>query len=713
VADALIARYGFARDDILLLLDQAATRQRILAGIREHLVGSAEPGAELVFFYAGHGSQVANSKSDEPDGRDESLVPADSRLGAPDIRDKELRRLLGQVLNRGARLTVIIDSCHSGSAARGIPRQSMVRGVRFDPRDVAEGDATGPSLEERGAVILSAAQDFEQALEAWDDEHGHHHGAFTLSLLRAIRLSTKGEGTEAIFQRARSWLHGPEAMGQEPVLAGRSDSLKRPFLGETPKTSRAISGLQERPVVAVEAVREGGQVVLQSGWIHGIDIGSELVAISTDYQGPPTRLRIAALEGITRSRAQIAPSPAAGNGDVPRDEVRPGDLFALDGWTVPPGPPLRLWVPTADEPARRWAAELAEATAVTDGVVLSPDPTEGEPPTHVLDRSRNGWELVSGEGSEPLDQVKPSVVLAKLRHWTSLPRLFVAQPASSNLARELEAVTRNGKVELTSDPARADYFLVGRRHEGGLEFAWVLPGVTSKGKGHSLLPLRSRWHAAPSAAMQGQPPIAERLADDAASLARIRAWLRLSEESPPSDRFPYRLSLRPDERDRSVRTSGELVEGELYSLQLSASKAELTQPIGRRYVYAFVIDSFGRCTLLYPPASHGPVENRFPLEPLPPYLPEIPLGRQPLFRVSKPFGVDHYYLLATDKQIFNPRILECPGVRGARGDESRSALEELLTLTGAKTRGAEKTLTGPERWSLERMTFRSRPVSSE
>ena len=59
-----------------------------------HRLAAAASKDDVVFVYfAGHGSQVRNSKSDEPDLLDESIVPADSRRGAPDIRDKELRRI--------------------------------------------------------------------------------------------------------------------------------------------------------------------------------------------------------------------------------------------------------------------------------------------------------------------------------------------------------------------------------------------------------------------------------------------------------------------------------------------------------------------------------------------------------------------------------------------------------------------------------------------
>src|SRR5205085_10114581 len=131
--------YGFDRHDTITWTDQAATRAAIFHSIENHLESGAAKDDVLLFYFAGHGSQVRNSESDERDKLDESIVPADSRAGAPDIRDKELRVLFNRILDRGARLTVILDNCHSGSGARGLPSGAQARGVQADLRDVADG----------------------------------------------------------------------------------------------------------------------------------------------------------------------------------------------------------------------------------------------------------------------------------------------------------------------------------------------------------------------------------------------------------------------------------------------------------------------------------------------------------------------------------------------------------------------------------------------
>ena len=96
--------YGFRAQDTRVLRDQEATRDAILRAIDEHLVAPAAPGDLGVFYFAGHGSYVPNRGSRELDRRDETLVPADTNRGAPDLRDKELGARFSKVLDKGAQL---------------------------------------------------------------------------------------------------------------------------------------------------------------------------------------------------------------------------------------------------------------------------------------------------------------------------------------------------------------------------------------------------------------------------------------------------------------------------------------------------------------------------------------------------------------------------------------------------------------------------------
>src|SRR5208283_3069146 len=57
--------------------------------------------------------------STEQQQEDQTLVPADNWRNVPDIRDKEISRILFKAARKGVIVTLIADSCHSGSLARG------------------------------------------------------------------------------------------------------------------------------------------------------------------------------------------------------------------------------------------------------------------------------------------------------------------------------------------------------------------------------------------------------------------------------------------------------------------------------------------------------------------------------------------------------------------------------------------------------------------
>ncbi len=74
----------------------------------------------------------------EPDGYNETIVPYDSRTqGIYDIPDKVLTSLLARLATtKGTNITVILDSCHSGSGTRKIelPGAACVRQIPADER---------------------------------------------------------------------------------------------------------------------------------------------------------------------------------------------------------------------------------------------------------------------------------------------------------------------------------------------------------------------------------------------------------------------------------------------------------------------------------------------------------------------------------------------------------------------------------------------------
>ena len=654
--ELLMVLHGFDAGDIVTLSDQSATRSAILTAANRLAAAASKDDVVFVYF-AGHGSQVENSRSDEPDKLDESIIPADSRRGAPDIRDKDLRRIFNAILDRGARLTVMIDACHSGSGARGLLTLARRRGIRPDLRDVADGRDYGPRPENRGALVMSAAHDDEEARETRD--HQTMHGAFTWAWMRAMRDAAPDESAMETFARAQARLRA-EMPFQSPVIAGNARERRTPFLAaDVP--SRAA-----RMTFAVERVRNDGIAVISGGWAHGITEGSELRVVG-DRSQPP--LTVTALLALSRCEARV---PATAH-------IRSGMLLELSGWAATPPRPLRVAIPRSDSDIAAFARRAA-AIAAQRGLAWIDDPTVRSA-EHVVRRNGARWEILdaTGHASSFVSEAETLHGLARLNG-----SVFVQLPAPTTLAAQIAGPA---VIEVMDSAEDADYVLAGRFTHHHVEYAWVRPNARRSDRRASGLPLRSTWIAD-----AGDTALV--LRNRALKLHKIEAWSLL--ESPPDGRWPYHLALRGARDQKPVGDGGSVEGNETYTLELrSASRVA-----GRRHVYIFTIDSYGQSTLIFPVS--GSVENHFPLDAVAAPPPLISLGVK--FAIAPPYGVDTYFLLATDEPLTDPSILQWDGVRNPM-PSTKTPLERLLALTGSTERGAS--LLTPSTWSIERIVIES------
>jgi caspase domain-containing protein len=665
IKDLLGALYGFQPAEIVTLTDQQATRAAIFDAMEKHLVEPVHKGDIVFFFFSGHGSQVKNSRSREADGLDESILPADSRQGAPDIRDKELLGVFNRIIDRGARLTIVFDACHSGSGARGLFGGLRYRGVRPDLRDVAD-PAYGPSPESRGALVLAAAQDFDFAFETMD-EGRNIRGAFTWALARAMRDARPGEPASETFLRAQALLHA-ERPAQEPVIAGTTEARNAPFLGWGTRRRG------DEAFIAVQRMTGANQYLLQGGWASGVTVGSELRL----HRDCSVRLEVTALAGIVHSVARVTGHPA---------RLQPGDLLEIVTWAAPPSAPLRIWIPRADFDVRQAAAKL-RAKAARQSIRWIDDPTETTP-THLL-RWRGRWELATNgspfaAAESPLTNVPAGALL------------FVQLPAPQEIFDALSAI--HG-VELGQTPDGADYIVSGRLDGDRLQYACIRPFADARDAARSILPLRTAWIELSKSFL---------LRDRVVRLRVVQGWQNL--RAPATAASPYRLAVRRAADDAPI-TDGRLVGGTRYELVLRAREPASSAPVFARYMYAFVIDSDGDGVLLFPPPDEGNVENLLPVTTTPAQAlreppTEIALSATRPFIVGEPYGLDTYFLLSTEEPLPDFDALEWKGVRAAGARAGRNALQELLAETISGTRVVP--LGTPPTWSIDKVTFESVP----
>ncbi len=203
----------------------------------------------FLLSYAGHGGQLPDLHSDEPDLRDETWCLFDGELAGDELGD------LWAAFQPGVRIVVLTDSCHGGTVlkvafdalATNHPGARALAGplgvdaprYRFMPSDVAlrtyranreTYDAIGSRLPPSPAPIratvrlLAACQENQLSLD------GTFNGLFTTMLLRAWS-DGRFKGDYATFHRGILKLMPPTQSPSHLVLGAPSPAFdaQRPF----------------------------------------------------------------------------------------------------------------------------------------------------------------------------------------------------------------------------------------------------------------------------------------------------------------------------------------------------------------------------------------------------------------------------------------------------------------------------------------------------
>ncbi len=280
--------FNFPPDNITVLCDEDATAKKILEAM-ERLVIDSGPDDIVVFHYSGHGSQMPALK-DKPRGYDESIMPYDSGRHNPlfprqvdpcDIRDTDIQEWLSRLTKITPNVTLIFDSCHSGSITRmedSNDEGTRLRWVEPDPlpamplTPVTQNGSSPkgePTLGASGWLLTSdryvllaacAAEQGAYELDAPGDGVSTRHGAFTYFLTQEIN-----QATENTYQDV--W----------DMVAVKVNNR---FQKQTPQ----LEGARNRRVFNVDDFtpmsyllvkeRRGNEVVLAGGMIHGVTVGS-------------------------------------------------------------------------------------------------------------------------------------------------------------------------------------------------------------------------------------------------------------------------------------------------------------------------------------------------------------------------------------------------------------------------------------------------------
>lgn len=259
--DLLCHRFGFPAERVVILAESSGrtdlrpTRANIE---REFLCLGREAMAEeqIVIFLAGHGSQQPDTNPSpddpEPDGLDELFLPADikawdGRAGrVPNaIVDDELRVWLSVIEQRRAIVTVIVDSCCSGTMTRGIGER--VRQIPPDdlvPLEVlakarqqaASASVPGDHERTRGnrqaefvldtpsVVAIYAAQSSEATVEQLLPPSGQDrkpYGLLTYTMSHILSRSTRPMTYRELVQQIQTQYVGWGRSTPTPMIEGK------------------------------------------------------------------------------------------------------------------------------------------------------------------------------------------------------------------------------------------------------------------------------------------------------------------------------------------------------------------------------------------------------------------------------------------------------------------------------------------------------------
>jgi hypothetical protein len=193
-AQLLRNQYDFNKVEIVL--DKQAVKTNVKSKM-EKLVKESKSGDTLVITYSGHGSNVRDTDGDEEDFRDETWYLYDGHLIDDDIRG------IIKKLPEGVKVTIISDSCHSGTVTRSflcalnddsyyskpkfMPPEDDIEAIAISSLPVKK--ATFCPEENMKEILLSGCKSTEYSYDATIG--GKPTGAFSYYAIEILKANPK------------------------------------------------------------------------------------------------------------------------------------------------------------------------------------------------------------------------------------------------------------------------------------------------------------------------------------------------------------------------------------------------------------------------------------------------------------------------------------------------------------------------------------------
>lgn len=271
VRELIEQRYGLKADGLRLLLDAAATKAAIDDGLRWLAApGDGDKPPVRMFHFSGHGTFIADQNGDEPDGRDECIVPYDYETTGP-MTDDTLHDLYSSFPANG-HLLISMDCCYSGTIQRVIAEDIRYRFLENSYAEVQQMDEAMRRIQsQRDTFVIEQLSDLreravpqdewerriKQAMTSFDKKHfgedsvndnvvllaacradqtaadagfaGSYNGALSYYLTEVLRESGPGLTYAALIDQVGSKLYA-NSFVQLPQLECNPANRDRPFL---------------------------------------------------------------------------------------------------------------------------------------------------------------------------------------------------------------------------------------------------------------------------------------------------------------------------------------------------------------------------------------------------------------------------------------------------------------------------------------------------
>ena len=201
MANLLVDRYGFKPENVSILVDERATKKRIIKRLK--WLTQSNVGDRCLFHFSGHGTQYpTRNYRHEVDGLLEVICPYNFEWRADNmITDKELVKIFKK-MPRGVKFNWIADCCHSGDLTRGINEHQQMPRMHPVPVDIAwrqrcileskekmESESRAIINGELTVGFISGCKSNQTSADARIS--GRPCGAFTHFLIRALNKYSK------------------------------------------------------------------------------------------------------------------------------------------------------------------------------------------------------------------------------------------------------------------------------------------------------------------------------------------------------------------------------------------------------------------------------------------------------------------------------------------------------------------------------------------